>query len=65
MIRAGDVGGGADHLTSVFDGLEPWQRMDGLVLRSGKAAIDKVPREMREHPSISAAAEMINSLANN
>lgn len=64
MIRAGDVSGGADHLTSVFDGLVPWQRADGLVLRSGKAVVDKVPSTMRQDPKVLAAAEMISNLAN-
>ena len=64
MIRAGDIGGGADHLTSVFDGLEPWKRSDGLVLRSGEAVLDTVPLEKRVHPSFSAASEMINTVTN-
>lgn len=63
MFQAGDVGGGADHLVSVFEALEPWQRADGLVLRSGEAAIDKVPTTMRQDPKVAAATEMINNLA--
>ncbi len=64
LIRAGDVRGGAAHLTSVFEGLVPWQRADGLVLRSGKAVVDKVPSTMRQDSTVLAAAEMISNLTN-
>jgi transcriptional regulator with XRE-family HTH domain len=63
FIRAGDVGSGADQLASVFDGLESWQRTDGLVLRSGEAVVEKIPMEMRKNPRVSNVAEMINDLA--
>lgn len=59
MIRVGDVRGGAEHLTAVLDSLEPWQRSDGLVLRSGKAVLDKVPLERRADRSVSIASEII------
>jgi hypothetical protein len=65
MIRSDDIAGGADYLLSVFDSLEPWQRADGLVIRSGEAVIETVPEAQRQHPRVCAAAEMIRTVVNN
>lgn len=64
MIRSGDVSGGADQVVSVFNGLKPWQRADGLVLRTGEAALTTVPTEKREHPQVKAAQEMLHTTVN-
>lgn len=64
MIRAGDVGGGAEHLTVVLDRLEPWQRSDGLILRSGEAVLNTVPLEQRAHRNVATASNMIRTIMN-
>lgn len=64
LIRSGDVLGGVDHVVSTFNNLEPWQRADGLVLRSGEAALDAVPDQQQSHPQAIASREMLRTIDN-
>lgn len=63
LIRSGDVRTGSDHLTAIFDDLRPWQRGDGLVLRSAEAVLRTIPLSQRQHPSAVAAADKVGALA--
>lgn len=60
LIR-GDIGAGADHLLSTLERLEPWQRADGIVMRSVVLTLDMVPPGQRDQANVRLAREAITS----
>lgn len=63
LVRAGDLGTAGDHLVTVLEQLQPWQRADGLVLSSAQAALSSIPRQHRTQPNVVAATAFVDTIA--
>jgi hypothetical protein len=61
LIRFGDVNVGTRHLTTTMEQLLPWQRCDGIVLRTAFSALDIVPAGERHLPGFQQARELVTS----
>jgi hypothetical protein len=59
LIRAGDVDAGTRHLATALEQLEPWQRQDGIVLRSARSTLDIVPSRQRDLSGFRHAREIL------
>jgi hypothetical protein len=64
LIQSGDIGTGASHLVSTMERLEPWQREDGIVMRSAMLAFDLIPRTHSGQAHVRSAREIIVSEGN-
>jgi hypothetical protein len=45
---------------STIEQLEPWQREDGIVMRSAALTFDLIPRTRHNRPGVRLAREIIN-----
>jgi hypothetical protein len=65
LIQAGDVDTGANHLVSTMERLEPWQREDGIVVRSAKSTFDMIPRVHADRVDVRLAREVLTASEGN
>lgn len=63
LVRAGDLDTATNHLVGVLERLQPWQRADGLVFGSARAALNTVPQQHRAQPNVVAATAFVDTIA--